>query len=372
MNVRMVIFAALATSVYVPGWSNPSSAPKWFVLAFAPLFLRGQSSTWAHWLGVAFIAWCAFTIAWDPAPFDGIGAFFVLCFWAALFLLGNEMPDLRPIFIGGSIGLGVSSIFAVLQFFHVYLFRTNSPIAGLYVNGNYMAEAAALVLIGLVAEKLWWFIPPILPALILPQGRTAWLAAGVGLSVHYRRYWKITAPIAVLALGGLIWLSIPKGDGGNVSTIERIAIWRSAASGVTFAGHGVGSFWTQFPIFDQRIDKHGTTPEQAHNEFLTIAFETGIPGLALAIAFCLMLIGPLNTTRVILIGLLVEMCFAFPLRLPATAFLGLVAAGHAVRDAHLLRRHALRGGRDRPAWFAFARYAPGIADAYLGQSRHAV
>jgi hypothetical protein len=129
---------------------------------------------------------------------------------------------------------------------------------------------------------------------------------------------------------------------GVAPLAERAAIWHSAWDGRTFWGWGTGSFWSVYPHFDLRIGATAN-PEQAHNEFLTVLFELGVPGLVAFLAFCATLMGPLDTPRLILIALLVESCFAFPLHMPVSAFLGMVAAGYGVRSRYLLGDFVGRG-----------------------------
>ena len=330
----MLVLSFLATALYWPHVEGAVTTPRWALLAIVvPWFLHEQRLTAVHIAGGAFLAWAALTMLWNPAPLDGMGALLTLFVLAVCFCLGSQLSNLQPLYIGAALGITVSSIIAVVQFAGFHPLLTITPVSGLFANGDFMAEAAALVLVAVVSERIWWAVPGLLPALVLPFARGAALACAVALLVHFRGrkgFWFLlcAVPVAV-ALYALV-----KGDDGAIA--DRLFIWRSAFDGITLFGHGVGSFWSTFPLYDLRFVPL-RTPEFAHNEFLNVAFELGIVGLVLFAVFCLMLIGPLDTPRLVLIALLVESCFAFPLHEPTTAFLGMVVAGYAVWNRYLLR-----------------------------------
>jgi hypothetical protein len=330
----------LASSLYWPGIAGAASTPRWaFLFAAVPWMLLPRRMSTAHVAGALFIGWAILTIAWGAAPLDGVGALAELLLLAACFCLGNQIENLRPIIIGAALGLTVSSGFAVAQWWGFEPIR-GGYASGLFSNGNYLAEAAALVIVGVIAERLWWVLPGLLPALLLPHARGAILAAVLGMIVAFRSRLEV-----VIALGGAVAIAgLWSAFHLDPTTLDRLDLWNTALRNVTFFGHGIGSFWAVYPDLDMRAVVT-ESPEFAHNEFLNIAFEIGIPGLVLALAFCATMAGPIDTSRLILIALAVESCFAFPLHLPTSAFLGAICAGHAVRTRYLLRLGALRGRR---------------------------
>lgn len=343
--------AFLATALYWPGVIAPVTTPRWALIALVvPWLLRECRLTAGHVAGIALFAWAAATILWDAAPLDGAGALLIALMLGCCFWLGSQIADLRPLYIGAACGLALSSVVAIIQYFGYAPFPVMTVISGLFVNGNLMAEAAALIAVAVVAERMWGLLPLVLPALVLPHARGALLACAVALAVHYRaelrRYWPTVAAVAV-SIGALLFMN------GGPSGDERLLIWRSAASGVTIFGHGLGSFWIVFPAYDIRPVVTGL-PEYAHNEWLNVAFELGVVGLLLFCVFCASLAGPLDTARLVLIALAVEAFFAFPLHEPTTGFLGMVVAGHAVRNRYLLRDIAGRGRGVGRAWLARA------------------
>jgi hypothetical protein len=365
----LLYLAGLASSIYLPGISGAATSPRWAILALIPWFLRGQRATIAHWVSAAFVLWAALTMAWNPAPLDGVGALFPLLIGAACFCLGDQLFEFRPIWIGAAIGIGFSSAAAIAQTFGFTGIEGLMPVHGLFVNANYMAEAAGLVLVAVLAERLWWCLPCVLPALLLGQGRGGIVAAAAPFILKYRRQPLVLAGAAAALVLVIGYASFMKGQD---STTERLLIWQSALHGVNVFGHGIGSFWTQYPAFDLRINPPGN-PETAHNELLTAAFETGIVGAALLTAFfAILAIGPLTTERMVLIATLVEACFAFPFHLPTTAFLGLVAAGGCVWSAYLVRDVAYGRGNHRGHWRANERLPTFRRPSLAGAADYAV
>ena len=348
----MGALAFLTSALFWPGVAGAATVPRWAVIALVvPVLLKDQRLTAAHAAGALFLIWAALSMAWNPATLDGIGALLVLAMLAACFCLGNQLIDLRKVYIGAALGVTVSSVVAIFQWFGFHQVASWGGPGGLFVNGAFMAETAALVLVVLVSERLWWLIPGVLPALLLPDARDAVLAVATATVVALRRSRFIWLLVAVVPIAAYFYVTA-KGYG---SINERLEIWHSTLDGVTLFGHGIGSFWSLYPAYDLRPVAPIAllnTPEYAHNEFLTVAFELGIIGLLLFCGLCVTLAGPLDTARLVLIALFVESCFDFPLHLPATAFLGMVVAGHAVRNRYLLwdRLNQFRGiGKARVA-----------------------
>ena len=339
----------LATALYWPGTISPSETPRFALLALVPFLLRGFQITASHVAGLIFIAWAALSLAWTAAPLDGVNALLVIFVFACCFCLGSQIENMRSVYIGAALGLSLSSLVAIAQWLGYHVVPKVTVISGLFVNGNFMAEAAALVVVAIVAERIWWAVPMVLPAVVLPQARGALLAVAVLhclLNFRHRRWFWF----AVGAVPAIVLVYIAT-RGTDVSSIDdRLRYFgrqRSGEQAVTTFGHGLGSFRSRFAVIDVRAAA-AAMPEFAHNDFLNIAFELGVVGLAMFCAFCVTLAGPMDTARLVLIALFVEMCLEYPTHLPTTGFIGLVAAGHAVRNRYLLRdflarRRGVRG-----------------------------
>ena len=355
----LALVGFLATATYWPGISGAATTPRWSALfLLVPWLIRGDRVTdpMPYVWGGAFVLFAVASLFWTPQLLDGIGQVFTLSLLVALFWYGGEIGvgGLRMLFIGASIGVWISSGVAIVQALGYHPVDDLGPgwgPSGLFVNGNFLAETAALLCVAAIADRMWWLLPGLLPSLILPQGRGAMLAVAVAMACHCRGFARWTI-IAAIGVGASIVAAHYMTDFGS---LERLSIWRSVIHGLTFWGHGIGSFWTAYPAYDLR-EVVQTYPEHAHNEGLHIAFELGVPGVALAAGFCLSLTGYMNTARLVLIAFLVEACFAFPAHLPATAALGFIVAGYSVRTRHFLlsrllyRRGVLLFGNDSDEW----------------------
>lgn len=355
----------LATALYWPGASGAATTPRWVtLLLIVPWLVREQRITLAHAVGAVLLGYAALSLAWTSALLDAINQVFILLLWAALFCFGAQTADLRRFYLGCACGIGLSSAVAVAQLlgWHPLPELPGNGPAGLFVNGNYLAEAAALVAIALISERLWWWLIPVAPALLLVRsGRGALLAVAVAMVAWLWGRSRLASAllVGVIAGSGIILMLHASGD---PSSTERLLIWRSTWAGVTWFGHGLGSFFSGYPVFDLRVNQYAY-PEYAHNEFLHAAFELGVPGVLLMVGFwAAVMAGPLNTARVVVIGLLTEMCFAYPLHLPSTAAVGFLAAGAAVRDRALLRDLFERRRMAVQGWLAWRRLLRSIDD----------
>jgi putative inorganic carbon (HCO3(-)) transporter len=169
------------------------------------------------------------------------------------------------------------------------------PLAGLFFAWGKMGwperiihSEAVLVILGMLA---------------LTQSRGAWMALGaVILSLiilRWRRGWLIFVPVIVLALIAINQLGIPRiieiaFSGGAISGWDgRREIWSRAIYMIQdfpFTGIGMGSFGkvadALYPFFSY---SPGAIPH-AHNLFLQIAVDLGIPGLIAWLSILLVVI----------------------------------------------------------------------------------
>src|ERR1700733_11271118 len=168
---------------YVPGWLSPAVSPRFIALSIiAPALLLWRREpipfTRAHLAGTTLILWAALTVLWSASPLDGIDALWqTLIIPAVCFCLGSQALTLRPLFIGMALGLAASSVLVVLEWTWPWWQGGPFPIdevwrpAGLFVNKNSLAEAAALVAVGLVSERAWWALPLVFPSVAFTAAR---------------------------------------------------------------------------------------------------------------------------------------------------------------------------------------------------------
>lgn len=342
----LTVFGLALTVAFWPGISGAATSPRWAIAAIGASLLlfcaRPIRITIAHLAGALFAVWCFTTLAWSASP-DGTDAAFKFGILAVCFCLGSAIDDLEPLWIGAGIGIALSSALTIIQLAGFAPVAYLTIPSGLFLNGNYMAEAAVLVLIGLAAYGRWWLAVACLPAATFGLARGA-ILAGVTALTAWLWMRSRSAAVAVVLVGVLAGSAMWASGYRTAHITERIGFWRDAVAGITVTGQGLGSFRDGFVSYAEQSDLRRSRPGQPHNEALGIAFETGIVGLGLFALFVAMLLGPMRPESLVLIALATESLFAQPLHLPATAVLGCLAAGACTRSAHHVRDTALLGG----------------------------
>jgi hypothetical protein len=343
-NALRFVAAFAVIAVYWPGVSGAGTSPRWALLAFiiAPtLFLAPrQRISILHLIGATLVAYALLTLAWSPDRIDAVDALLKLFILAAGFCLGALCETMTPVYRGAAAGVAISSAIVIAQAFGIFQFADLSPgdPTGLFVNRLLLAEVAALVGVALLASRLWLWLPLTLPALIVPLERGPILAFAVAGAVSLWRSSKIAALLLLLGGIGLIGAitlapSLRQTSVDSFTPTEtamqRTVIWRETARALNIAGHGFGSYreLAPQPFPAAKLD-------HAHNEFLEVAFEAGFVGIALFVLFWSLTLWtwPSSVETAIIVALMVEACFAFPLHEPVTAALGLLCAGHRTRS----------------------------------------
>jgi O-antigen ligase len=324
-----VFFGFALTALFVPGLTGAATAPRWALAAvLLPIFLKGAEFkfTMAHLFGLLFLAYAALSVSWSPNVWESFDVLIKLIVIAEAFALGSSLGSADRIVAGAVWGIGLSSLLILLD---ADVPRTSDWPAGLFVNSNALGEIAALVLVAAVARRIWWAIPLILPALIASHCRGAMLAVAGGAVIWM---WG-RSRIAAVAMAGA-GVAVIVGLGAASSVQQRLDMWFSVLPGLSAFGHGLGSFYTLYPLYSP-FDTLLQRPEHLHNDWLEFAFELGIVGAGLCAAFLW------SARSVILAVLAIEACFGFPLHLAATAVLGGILSGHAALGRDGLRGHVV-------------------------------
>ncbi len=243
-----------------------------------------------------------------------------------VFVIGQNIKDLTAIFKSLALGLGVSAVVCLFQWygFHGVYSLSNTP-AGLFINPNIFSEVSAIILVSLVVLKLWWWIPVTLPGLLIVHSRAAYVGLGVGLLFtvwKYNRYYAL----ALVVLVGLIASVLYKGHFGVGSVNERLNLWADTIQGFKFFGNGVGSYEALFPYYATHIDTELARPRYAHNDLLQIIFEFGIG----SVLFLMALFNVFKTRKpevVIILTIGAISLFTYPLHIPVPAFIAFLVAG---------------------------------------------
>ena len=361
-------FCALAVAVcYWPGISGAATSPRWALLAIivaVALIIGDQlKATVAHAVGVVFVVWALASVWWSAVPLDTVGASWKLIVLASAFCIGAKVDDLRSVYVGAVMGLAVSSVIAIAQWlgYQPLPDLEVGNAAGLFVNRLILAETAALIGVALIATRMWRWLPAILPSLLLPGERGPVLAFGL---VGALALWRASKGAAMaLAIGVLVFISaITAQNNQRVgSAQERVTLAQSTVKAVGVLGYGLGSYRESAP---QPIE--GARVEHGHNEFLEIAFELGWVGVLLCLGFFGIVVvaagaadkadGRLFTASTcVVLAVMVESVFAFPLHEPATGAIGLLCAGHCVRAMPRARDSFAGSGIRLRRWLASCR-----------------
>lgn len=322
----MFYLGLLLPICYVVGLTGASVPAQWPFLsaALTPVLWRRAAMTPLHWLGLFFIAYAAINMFHTRVIWDGLYGLWIIAIWALSFWLGSSLTSLRPIWKGLAVGLTISTAVAIIQWFGynpVYV-NTGNP-AGLLINQTVQSAAIALVILGLINERLWFYIPALLPGLYLAGSRGGWVVLGLGLAAKIRWYIALL-PLAAL---GAYYLLFHHGP----TDINRLEIWRAAWLNLTPFGLGTGSFneiYIQRPTFLLH-------PEFVHNDYLQLLFEYGIGAIPIFAILAIALAQTSAPTQPILLAWAVLAIFYFPLYCPITAFLGALLAGHLSRGLTL-------------------------------------
>lgn len=330
MNKAQVALGFLTAAIFTPTLADGASSPKWAFLAavvgVGVFFMPRQVVTLGHVLGGALLLWCGATLFWTPVFFDGAHAAAHAVVLAGLFCLGSQVLCLRSLLIGAALGLALNSAVVVAQVYFNFPWTQTAAPGGLFVNRNLGAEAAALVLVGAIAYRLWWVIPALAPTLYLQSSRGATVAIAVallaGLYPYARRFVAGTLAVAVIAAALVVIL-----NGTDSSTTERFAIWRDTLDGMTLWGNGLGSFYGLYPSHATRLDVLAQRPEHAHMDTLEMVYEIGAGALLFAVFVGFAFRQQHTAGRMILVAFLVEGVFSFPLHNPFTGAVFTVVAG---------------------------------------------
>jgi hypothetical protein len=315
----MFYLGLIVSTCYIPGITGVSVPTQWAVLsALLPLTLWHPAPV--PGLGLAVLAFATISVLWAPSQFDAAFGLWTLGFvWLLGFRLGTADFDLRELFRGLALGLSVSSIVSVFQYFNCPLpiLAPYGPYpSGLLFNSALLGACATLVILGLVQFRLYAYIPLLLPSLILAQSRGAWLALIGGFAIRW------VHPLAIVGLGALCALAFTSFI--DVSDTERLSIWGVALRELTLRGHGIGSFNSvYYTAGDQLIH-----PEFVHNDYIQLWFELGVFAIpiyaALALALC--------QRSPVLWAFAILGTFYFPLWCPIPAFIGCVLTGRGVHE----------------------------------------
>lgn len=221
--------------------------------------------------------------------------------------------------------LGASSILAVAQRFGWSPVPQYSTVpSGLFFNSMAHGEILALAILSFIVWREYLYAIPLLPGLYLSDSRGAYASLFIGLVAHVTRSWMLTAIVILVGVDYFL-LNMNHGD------LQRLLIWRAAATNLTLFGNGIGSFW------DLWMGAPAWQPQYVHNDYLQAMFELGIfaiipfAGIAWAATKSRARAWP------VLIAFLFMATFSMPMHLPFALVIGLVALACTITNMETYR-----------------------------------
>jgi len=301
--------AFLVATAFYPWIVGAAVTPRWAVASLSVYFMTP--------LAFLFCVYCFAVLPVDAAVKWSIVA--------GAFSFGTRLNNehIRAIILAFAAGVSISGLLAVYQWQGGdWVPQAVSP-AGLFVNKNYLGEAAvlALVAMGMIRQKYLpvssfraWLVVGCLTAVVLSTSRASWLALFVaGVLVTFRP-WTRLRTLLVFGLFGVLIIVMAEYGGLN-SMAQRLELWRSGV--LEFRWFGAGA-----PL------------EPLHNEFLQVVYELGLgAAVPLGAGWFVAYRNPGALPFVVAVAIIAT--FGFPLHMPATAWFIAVIAGHLVVDKRL-------------------------------------
>lgn len=150
---------------------------------------------------------------------------------------------------------------------------------------------------GLLEEKkkrkwgLLFFTAVLVVCLLLTYSRGAWVSlafmAAMLALLYDKRIWLaflLVPPVLLMYHGQITARFLSLFSGEDTSTLLRFALWESTEAMIEdhpLLGVGWGTYYLAYPLYNFFIQDAGVTIYHAHNMYLSIAAEAGLPGLLL-------------------------------------------------------------------------------------------
>lgn len=189
------------------------------------------------------------------------------------------------------------------------------------VNPNYVGAALALGLAAAIGYKWWWYTPFAAVGLVASGSRGSIFGAGVAVLLGFGRRYPTTAACVFLSAIALC-LGLRSFD----SLYARLGIWQDTLNGLTFWGHGLGSFADWYASLEVKRNMTLTLAPHAYDDFLELVFELGIGSALLWLWLATLSPGP--EARLILWTFFALSLTYFPLWVPGVGHLFMFTLGY--------------------------------------------
>ena len=251
------------------------------------------------------------------------------------FLPFVRVIDLEKVFVFASYGIAINSIICIGQWFRwdlaidsngfyntdiaYWIVNLSWRPAGLFVNGNILAETTALVIVGCITYRKYFHVLPMIPAMLLPMQRASILALViVGIVSQYRTLVQkklISFLVLVIIISLFVYIEGIRLD----SFKDRLELWSFAASNLHWLGNGISSFRTDYLNYTGFVDTNYNVI-YIHNDYLELIYDLGIFGVCIIMAFAFTLFSNCKVKYVLWTFAIIA-CFGFPSHMPATLFI---------------------------------------------------
>lgn len=248
-------------------------------LAMLALMLRLKASR-DSWLLIALLAATIISVALGVMQIQsgGNGPYLYrqanLHTASGLFANANHMATLLLVAIPFLVALGVRR-------WHQTEGANDRMLTAILAGG-----AGVVILLGMVLNKSFALLvigAPVIAAaalLLIPPGRV--------------RLGRLAAMFGLLLAGGAAVLAATAasgmGEANRTSIAMRTEIWERTGDAIHdfgVAGSGVGTFTSVYPLYEDAATIERTYVNHAHNDYLELALEGGVPAMLLMIAFLL-------------------------------------------------------------------------------------
>lgn len=366
LNKALPWFAFMLAVFYLPGVMNASVVPKFTLLSLVlPLllfFTRRPTNTPINWLLLGLITLGFLSLTWAMSKPEVVPGLWELVMFAGCIYLGQAITGHTFIKTLRYFSYGLIPTVIVMLGQHYlnwgsFIGMIDGVPSGLFVNGRLTGETLALGAAAMLPENMALAGLYLLFA-IVAGSRNGEIALFVASGVYFWRFQTLrtvlwTYLLSMVAISTVIYTTLYRGCEGLYCTVNalgsgRVDLWRDTIGGLTWLGRGIGNYYVAFPEMAQIWTPLAPArPEQAHNDFLQMFFELGVPGGLLFVAIFVYSL----TTRASYSGvvckdeaqarvraLLVaaafasECLFGFQFHLPCGLFIGGLALGFCARS----------------------------------------
>ncbi len=257
----------------------------------------------------AFIGWAALSMTWAPYKNPSVQWLLSLLMYALIFgavlhgvRTGEQIWQVTVVIVGmglfeGMLGIVQSTFLGQVRakgtfynpnFFATYVAATFSIVLGMLSGVRWKDRRGIELALLLSAAAILFY------AFVMAQSRGALLALVAALAfIGCLRVGKIAIFFIILSL--VVGALVPNPLKQRIADVaahdpyaySRVDIWKSSLARVAEQPFGAGaglykytSFQHRFPI-ESDIVRYGKRAESAHNEYVQLAVELGVPGLML-------------------------------------------------------------------------------------------